>query len=319
MNKYIYLITFITLNISASAQANKLFRQATKTTDLNEKIELFTKVIELEPKNLDAYFYRGIAKNDLGDYSGAIVDYSKIIVLQPDADTYYNRGNSRYSLKDLVGAQEDYQNAYKLDPNFIDALYSLGCVKYDLGDYEAAIKDFSLVINMAPREPKTYLLRASAYVALEKYPLALQDYSFAILADPSSDSYYKRGVFYMDINYYEKAYLDLTFALKLNKNNSYAYFYRGASQLLLGKYLNAASDFNSALDFDALDFDALLGLALTYYKMKDISNAKLYFQKAKAIIAPEVNDITIDVFKNTYWYQNQSFFFKDNFNGLSAL
>ncbi|MFG6686331.1 tetratricopeptide repeat protein [Mariniflexile sp. HNIBRBA6329] len=314
-----FVLIAILFPLISFGQANKFFRQATKTTNLSEKIELYTKVIELEPKNLDAYFYRGIAKNDLGDYSGAIVDYSKIILLQPDADTYYNRGNSRYSLKDLVGAQEDYQNAYNLDPNFIDALYSLGCVKYDLGDYEAAIKDFSLVINKAPREPKTYLLRASAYVALEKYPLALQDYSFAILADPSSDSYYKRGVFYMDINYYEKAYQDLTFALKLNENNSYAYFYRGASQLLLGKYLNAVSDFNSALDFDALDFDALLGLALTYYKMNDMANAKLFFQKARSIIVPSENEANIEAFKNTYWYQNQSFFFKDNFKGLSSL
>ena len=312
------ILTFL-IPVLSFGQANKIFRQANKSTDLKEKIELYTQVIELEPKNLDAYFYRGIAKNDLGDYSGAIVDYSKIIVLQPDADTYYNRGNSRYSLKDFVGAKDDYQNAYKLDPNFIDALYSLGCVKYDLGDYEGAIKDFTSVITIDPREPKTYFLRASANVALEKYPQALQDYSIAILIDPSSDSYYKRGVFYMGINYYEKGNLDFTTALNLNKNNSFAYFYRGVSHLLLGSHLNAIWDFNSALHFDSLDFDAILGLALTYYKMNDSGNAKLNFQKAKNIIEPGGNEATIDAFKNTYWHQNQSFFFKDNFNGLSKL
>lgn len=300
-------------------QANKFFRQANKATDLNEKIELYTKVIELEPKNLDAYFYRGLAKNDLGDYSGAIVDYSKIIVLQPDADTYYNRGNSRYSLKDYVGAQEDYQNAFKLDPNFIDALYSLGCVKYDLGDYEGAIKDFTSVIKVVPSQAKTYFLRAAAYSALEKYPLALNDYSLAILADPSSDSYYKRGVFYLGINYYEKANLDLSIALKLNENNSYAYFYRGTSNLFLGKYMDAVTDFDTALRFDSLDFDALIGLALTYYKMNDLNKSKLYFQKAKAIISPEETIENIDQFKNTYWFQNQYFFFNENFKELSKL
>ena len=300
-------------------QANKFFRQANKATDLNEKIALYTKVIELEPKNLDAYFYRGLAKNDLGDYSGAIVDYSKIIVLQPDADTYYNRGNSRYSLKDYVGAQEDYQNAFKLDPNFIDALYSLGCVKYDLGDYEGAIKDFTSVIKVVPSQAKTYFLRASAYSALEKYPLALNDYSLAILADPSSDSYYKRGVFYLGINYYEKANLDLSIALKLNENNSYAYFYRGTSNLFSGKYMDAVTDFETALRFDSLDFDALIGLALTHYKMNDLNNSKLYFQKAKAIISPEETIENIDQFKNTYWFQNQYFFFNENFKELSKL
>ena len=316
MKKIILLLIIPAISFG---QANKFFKQASKATDLNERIQLYSQVIELEPKNLDAYFYRGIAKNDLGDYSGAIVDYSKIIVLQPDADTYYNRGNSRYSIKDFIGAKDDYQNAYKLDPNFIDALYSLGCVKFDLADYEGAIKDFSSVIKIAPREPKTYYLRASAYVALEKYPLALQDYSFAVLADPSSDSHYKRGVFYMDINYYEKANQHLSIALKFNKNNSFAYFYKGVSQLLLGRYLTAVSDFNSALEFDALDFDALLGLALTYHKMNDINNARIYFKKAKAIIAPELTEDSIDDFKNTYWFQKQSFFFKENFDSLIKL
>ena len=63
--------------------------------NLEERINLLDQVISLEPKNLDAYFYRALAKNDLGDYQGAIVDYSKIILIEPDADTYFNRGNSR--------------------------------------------------------------------------------------------------------------------------------------------------------------------------------------------------------------------------------
>lgn len=318
--KQIFIITIFTITHSLTyGQANKLFKQATKTTDLKEKIELLSGVINLEPKNLDAHFYRGLAKNDLGDYSGAIVDYSKIIVLEPDADTYYNRGNARYSLKDLVGAQEDYQNAFKLDNGFIDALYSLGCVKNDLGDFEGSIKDFTNLINAIPNEPKYYFLRASAFKALEKHALALNDYSLAVLVDPSADSFYNRGVFYMDINYYEKANADLSIALKLNENNSYAYFYRGASFLLLGKYINAITDFNTVLKFDALDFDAMLGLALSYYKVNDMENATLYFQKADSILSLNGSLKNIKNYKNTYWFQNQYFFFSENFTEFSKL
>ncbi len=319
MKKTFIILIFLLLHATSYGQANKFFRQATNTTDLNEKIELYTKVIELEPKNLDAYFYRGLAKNDLGDYSGAIVDYSKIIVLEPDADTYYNRGNARYSLKDFEGAQEDYQDAYKLDSNFLDALYSLGCVKYDIGDFEGSILDFSALIKAIPNEPKFYYHRASALKALEKYVLALNDYSLAILADPSADSYYNRGVFYMDINYYEKANVDLTISLKLNENNSYAYFYRGASFLLLGKYMDAISDFNTVLKFDSMDFDAMLGLAMCYYKLNDINKTKFYFEKVKSILSVENSSGVIENYKNTYWFQNQYFYFNENFKELSEL
>ncbi|GAL79403.1 TPR repeat [Algibacter lectus] len=112
MKKYFTLI-LVVVPILIFGQANKLFRQALKTEDLSERIELLTQVISLDSDKLDAYFYRAIAKNDLGDYSGAIIDYSKIIITEPDADSYFNRGNARYSLEDFEGARQDYRDAVK--------------------------------------------------------------------------------------------------------------------------------------------------------------------------------------------------------------
>ncbi|MDO5969518.1 tetratricopeptide repeat protein [Flavivirga aquimarina] len=319
MKRTTIIVLLMLCHFTTYGQANKFFRQAVRATDLNQKIDLYSKVIDLEPKNLDAYFYRALAKNDLGDYNGAIVDYSKIIVLKPDADTYYNRGNSRFSLKDLMGAKSDYAKAFELDSNFIDALYSLACVKYDLEDYKGAIEDFSRVIETVPDQPKTYLLRASAYRAIESYKKALKDYTLAVLIDPNANTYYNRGEFFMTINYYQNANNDFSSSLKFNRNNAFAYFYRGASNLLLGKYNNAVSDFYLALKFDATDFDALLGLALTYYKMGDITNAKLNLQKAKSIISPEKDVESVNFFTNTYWFQNQYFYFNNNIKALLKL
>lgn len=89
--------------------------------------------------------------------------------------------------------------------------------------------------------------------------------------------------------------------------------------MFLGNYPNAVKDFNDALKFDALDFDALLGLALTYYKANDTKNAKLYFEKAANIISPQGDHNNIETFSSTYWYQNQYFFFNENFNALANL
>lgn len=310
------LILFPTLVFS---QVNKIFRQANRTTDLNEKISLLTQVIDLEPKNLDAYFFRAIAKNDLGDYLGAIVDYSKIIVEEPDADTYYNRGNSRYSLKDFTGAKQDYAKAFMLDENFTDALYSLGCVKYDLGEYQDAIKDFSNVLKVAPNESKVYTLRANAYKALEDFQNALEDYNTAILIEQTIDSYYSRGLFFIDIKYYKEAIRDFTIVLRADKNNAYAYFYRGASNLFLGKFLDAISDFSKALEFDAMDFDAYLGLAMSYNKVNDVVNAKANFEKANSIIAPNESISSIEQYGNTFWFINQYFYFNNSINELIKL
>lgn len=318
--KKLILTLFVFIPLLSFAQANKLYRKALRSTESNEKISLLSEVIKLEPKNLDAYFQRGLAKNDAGDYYGAIVDYSKIIVEQPDADTYYNRGNSRYSIKDFAGAKEDYAKAYILDENFIDALYSLACVRYDLEEYERAITDFTKVIKVvASSQPKIYTLRASAFKALEKYTEAAKDYSTAILIEPSSDHYYNRGVFLMDINYYEKANEDLTNALRLNRNNAYAYFYRGASSLLLGKFMDAVSDFSEAIKFDTMDFDAYLGLAIAYYKINDTAKAKANFERSNEILSIGNDISSIEPYNNTYWFQNQYYYFNNNLILLAKL
>ena len=318
MKKNFILLLFICPFLTFG-QASKLIRQAKRTTDLNEKISLYTQAIELEPDNLDAYFYRAIAKNNLGNFRGAIVDYSKIIVEEPDADTYYNRGNSRYSIKDFKGAKEDYAKAFMLDENFIDALYSLACVKMDLEEYDDALKDFNSILKIAPDQANIYTLRATTYEALENYQNALKDYSTAILIEPGADSYYNRGVFLMNINYHKEANVDLTNAIKLNKNNAYAYFYRGASNLLLGEYINAIEDFKKSIEFDSVDFDAYLGLAMAYKNVNDNKNAKLNFDKANSILFNNQTVYSIEQYSNTYWFQTQYYFLNNNINNLIKL
>lgn len=300
-------------------QVKKVYRKALRTADLNEKIKLLNQVISEEPNNLDAYFYRAMAKNDLGDYGGAIVDYSKIIVEEPGADTYFNRGNSKYSIKDFTGAKEDYAKAFMFDKNFIDALYSLACVKLDLGENESAIKDFTSVLKEAPNNSNTYRLRAMAHKELEQYTNALNDYSSAILVNPSADSFYNRGVFLMDIKYYKEANGDLTTSLRLNKNNAYALFYRGASNLLLTHYNTAISDFSEAIKFDAMDFDAYLGLAITHLKLNNTAKAKLNFDRANAIIISSNKVSSIEQYNNTYWFHNQYYFFNNALTALAKL
>ncbi len=319
MKKIALLLPLLAISFTTFAQVGKLLREAKNTTDLNKQITLCNEIIALDNKNLDAYFLRALAKNDLGNYHGAIVDYSKIIVLKPDADTYFNRGNSRYNLLDFEGAKDDFLNAYKLDPYFIDALYSLAHTQVDLEDYENALKSINTFIKLAPEEAKGYTLRALIFAHTDNYKNAISDYSMAILVAPSAESYLNRGIYYLNINYYKKANSDFKTALQIDKTNSFAYFYKGATGVLLGKYTTAIKDFNKALEFDTFDFDALLGLAIAYLKANDTTNAKLYYGKAAQIVSPNAAISHVETFENSFWYANTYYFFVNSYSDLSKL
>ncbi|MCF8272238.1 MAG: hypothetical protein K9I95_00245 [Flavobacteriaceae bacterium] len=318
MKKYI-LLTCLLLPLLTIGQANKLIRQGLKSLDANEQIQIFTEAINLEPNNLDAYFYRGLAKYNVGDFNGAILDYTKVIFYEASADAYFNRGNAKYSLMDFVGAQEDFSNALKLNPEFIEARYSLGVTKNDLEDYKGAIEILDLP-NIYKSTPILFQL-ARAYTGLKDPLKALQNYNAAVLLEPSSNSFYTRGVFFMDVNYFQKANSDFNAAIYLDKNNTPAYFFRGISSFFLGNYKEALIDFTMAAQNDVTDFDAVIGLALSYYKLDDFTNAKINFEKAKSIIigADLTKKDNLELFYNTYWYQKQFYSFNEIYNEISKL
>lgn len=316
MKKYT-LFFIIILPFLGLAQSNKLVRQGLRATNLEEKINLFSQAIELDPENLDAYFYRGVTKDNIGDYSGAILDYTKVIFFEPTADVYFNRGNSKYSLMDYLGAKEDYEKALELNHEFLEAKYSLAMAKYDLKDYKGAVAD----LNALPKTAYVYLQLGRSYEALDDYKNALINYSLAIVNDKSSQNFYARGLFYMGINYYKNANEDFTTSFYLDNSNVSALFFKGVSHYLLGEFDLALNSFSVVSQNDPTDFDAQIGLALAYLHLEDPAKAKLNFNKAKSIL--KVTDLSkpddINLFENTYWFQNQYSAFNRDFDTLNNI
>jgi len=82
----------------------------------------------------EEYFYSAYEKGNQNDHYGAIADYTKAIEINPNnADAYTNRGVVKYDLKDSSGAIADHTKAIEINPNFADAYNNRGVAKYFAG------------------------------------------------------------------------------------------------------------------------------------------------------------------------------------------
>ena len=74
-----------------------------------------------------AYYSRGMAHFEKGEYDRAIADYGKAIELGLDGAVIYdNRGDAYFNKQEYDRAIEDYGRAIEIDPNLASAYNGRG-------------------------------------------------------------------------------------------------------------------------------------------------------------------------------------------------
>ena len=84
-----------------------------------DTISEYNKRIEANPKDFEAFYFRGNGKSKAGDYTGAIEDYDIALKLNAKfTDAYFNRAVAKKKSENLKGALQDYTVAISLNTNF---------------------------------------------------------------------------------------------------------------------------------------------------------------------------------------------------------
>lgn len=83
--------------------------------DYHSAIKLYSKAIDVDELNYQAFFNRGVAYHDLGLFNQAILDFTKVISLNSKfSEAFKNRALSYYALNESKKALEDYNRATEL-------------------------------------------------------------------------------------------------------------------------------------------------------------------------------------------------------------
>jgi tetratricopeptide (TPR) repeat protein len=83
-------------------------------------------------------------------------------------EAHCNRGIARENLGDLTGAMEDFNRAIELNSEYGDAYLHRGSVKERLGDYTGAISDFDKVLEIDPESANKVMKFRDRAAALKK-------------------------------------------------------------------------------------------------------------------------------------------------------
>jgi tetratricopeptide (TPR) repeat protein len=90
---------------------------------------VYTKALEINSQNAEAYFKRGTAYLEKKDFDSAIKDLTKAIEINPQySQPYNNRGNAYKNKKDFDSAFKDYTKAIEINPQDENAFYNRGNV-----------------------------------------------------------------------------------------------------------------------------------------------------------------------------------------------
>jgi tetratricopeptide (TPR) repeat protein len=154
-------------------------------------IKCFSDAIRLNPGDVNAYFFRGLANEDKYRHNEAIADFCQAI---------------------------------RLNPKNVQAFEFRGMCYIETAHYDQAIADLSRAIKLNPEDSEAYGDRGAAFLQQQHYDKALSDFDEAIRLDSKNVSAYtQRGTLYVLKNEPKEAIADFDQATRLDPKDTYAY------------------------------------------------------------------------------------------------
>lgn len=212
----------------------------------------------------------------------ARVDYDEAIARAPnDPRGYYARGVARDNVDDYLGALADLNQAIQLNPAYAEAYYSRGLVKLELADNAGAIADFTALLRVDPKHVDGYISRGLARDALKDSAGAREDFDRALALDPrAARAYLNRGIAWARQDERKKALADYDQAIALDRNYFHAYYNRGVTRTETGDFLGAMGDFNRAITLRPNSYMGYYGRAELYTAKKEYERALVDYSQA---------------------------------------
>ncbi len=217
---------------------------------LDQAVDIFTKQIEANPQNEEAYLNRALALESAGQNKSALEDYNKVLEINPNLiEGLRLRAGLFLRFNVYIDAISDLTRLIDLEPKNVNHLLKRCDAWRGKGDIENAKADVNAAMRLDPRNAVIYNKRGVIRGNNDELEEALSDYSTAIQLDPKfALAYSNRGITYKRLGKNQEALADHTKAIELDPNEPYDYKYRADVLAALRKHEEAIADYTRALE-----------------------------------------------------------------------
>ena len=199
-------------------------------------------------------------------------------------------------------AIELLDQAIELKPDFADAYLERGrrmaginptpniLNPFETSTSEDAVDDFTIYIQLRPKDPAGYVARGATLFNLNEEDAALEDYDQAIrLGSRDAETYWGRALVRLDQDDEEGAFKDLKTAINIKPDFADAHYYMG--YILYQKWDKddeAITEFNRALQADSMHYLALKDRAYAFKHTGRYAEAIADFNRLEKLNPEEI-------------------------------
>lgn len=183
--------------------------------------------LALPEDSAERHFLRGIAYHHRAQYSRAIKEYKKALVLEPDdARIHYHLGSAYFSPSLHKKAVQHWRRCLKLKPGMYMTHGYLGLSLGYLGRAQESADELRMGRSVVPQTLKQCLYQASMLFFTAEYSKAIAYSNKTIAQYPKKGPYMVRGRCFLHLKRYERAILDFTHIIEHYPFMAWAYEYR---------------------------------------------------------------------------------------------
>lgn len=165
-------------------------------------------------------------------------------------------------------------------PNYAEAWNHLGIAYKERKNGAAAVNAFEKARAYKQYTDVDFFIASGlAYGMVQKYDLAIADFTTAISIDPkNAEAYNNKGMYLSEKGMLDSALIYLNKAIELKPDSYEAIYNKGNNYAKAGDFNTAIKLYNEAIKVKPDYTDAVLNLGNSYAALKDYNNALKYFR-----------------------------------------